>query len=129
MINFVIGIGSNIDGKRGVIERALAKLDTLFSRVMASAVYDTKALNGVDADYCNCVAVYCVNNYSAAQIVELLKLVEIQFGRNSQQKSMGLVSLDLDLVIYDGVVLRQRDYNYDYFQIGWTELQKSLSVL
>ena len=54
----------------------------------------------------------------------LLKLYETTHGRTPACKLAGLVPIDLDIVMWNGEVVRQRDFNQDYFQIGWKQLHK-----
>lgn len=125
-IQFVISIGSNIDNKPNIINEAIARLDTIYTRIKSSAIYTTDALNGKDAAYCNCVAAYSAPGISADDIVSMLKQIERDFGRSPELKAKGIVPIDLDLVILNDIILRQRDFNYDYFQIGWNEIRQYL---
>ena len=125
---FVISVGSNIDKKENIINRVIAHLDTIFARLISSSIYTTDALNGKDAPYSNCVVAYLTDDLSSEDIVSTLKQVERVFGRTPELKSRGIVPIDLDLVIYKGFILRERDFNYDYFQIGWNEIRQTLNL-
>ena len=121
MNTYVISIGSNAVDKA---ERLAFGFDELGSRVdvvARSQAYVTPALNGRDADYLNAVAVVRTD-VDLDSLTALLKHVETLAGRTPQSKMSGVVPLDLDTVIADGTVVRPGDFNQQYFQIGWNQI-------
>lgn len=121
MNTYVISIGSNAVDKA---ERLAFGFDELGSRVdvvARSQAYVTPALNGRDADYLNAVAVVRTD-VDLDSLSALLKHIETLSGRTPQSKMSGVVPLDLDTVIADGTVVRPGDFNQQYFQIGWNQI-------
>lgn len=51
-----------------------------------------------------------------------LKAYELKHGRDSEARRKGEVPIDLDIVKWDGEILRPRDYAADYFRKGLTEI-------
>ena len=123
MNNIVISIGSNHRDRDLYVEQCIDFLRQRFSDVRVSATYSTPADNGRDADYLNAVmAGQCTDDYDRTKA--LLKLYETAHGRTPLSKALGVVTIDLDIVMWNGEVLRQRDFDQKYFQIGWKQLQR-----
>ena len=121
MATYVIGIGSNAKGKLENVRDAIAWIDTLFSNVKSSSIYTTPATNGKDDDYANAV-VKCDSNDELPIIQRRLKEYEQACGRTKESKINGNVPIDLDIVICNNEILRPRDYNAEYFLIGWRQI-------
>ena len=37
---------------------------------------------------------------------------------------IGVIPIDLDIVIWNNNIIREKDFNQKYFQIGWHQLNK-----
>lgn len=123
MNRIVISIGSNDRCRESNVEQCLEFLRHRFPETRFSAVYNTPASNGRDADYLNVVMEgTCSDDFDKTK--SLLKLYETAHGRTPASKLTGQVPIDLDIVMWNGEVVRQRDFNQDYFQIGWKQLHK-----
>lgn len=123
MNRIVISIGSNDHRRESNVEQCLEFLRLRFTEARFSTVYNTPASNGRDADYLNVVMEgECNDDFDKTK--SLLKLYETAHGRTPACKLAGQVSIDLDIVMWNGEVVRQRDFNQDYFQIGWKQLHK-----
>ena len=59
---------------------------------------------------------------SMADVTEFLKQTESEAGRDSISDLEGRVELDLDLVIWDGRIVRPKDFERLYFNIGYRQL-------
>ncbi len=123
MNNVVISIGSNCPEREREVEKSIRFLSEKLDGVRASDCYSTPASNGKDADYLNAVLV-ATTDYSRERVVSLLKLYEVANGRTALSKQEGIIPIDLDLVMWNGAVVRQNDFDKDYFQIGWKQLEK-----
>lgn len=117
-----ISIGSNIaDGQRE-IQLARDSLAESLETVEMSDVYTTPAISGDGSIYFNAVACV-VTDLDADELNVRLKHWELCRGRDDAARIARRVPIDLDIVIFDGVVLRQRDFSQTYFQIGYQSLQ------
>lgn len=95
----------------------------LLSNVSTSEIYNSKAANGKDPDYLNAVMeAKCRNNYD--EINDILKKYEAVCGRTPISKQVGDIPMDLDIIIWNGQIVRERDFAQEYFQIGWKQLKK-----
>ncbi len=86
-----------------------------------SSVYESDAINGKDAPYLNAV-IHGLSPVNSTALVKFLKEWEIEEGRQQDDVAHGQVSIDLDLVIFDSRILRPKDFERHYFNIGYREL-------
>lgn len=123
MNNIVISIGSNAPGRNRLVEECIGFLKEKFPDARFSRVYNTAAANGRDADYLNAVMEStCRDDFDTVKTS--LKLYEASQGRTPKSKASGVVPIDLDIVVWNGEVVRQRDFGQQYFQIGWKQLHQ-----
>ncbi len=121
MNKLVISIGSNSNDKDWQVENCIAWLKTNLSGVSTSKIYGTPASNRKDPDYLNAVMkAKCKEDFN--EIQQKLKDYETVCGRTPLSKQVGDIPMDLDIVIWNGNILRQRDFNQEYFQKGWQEI-------
>lgn len=108
MAEVFIGIGSNLDDKRDNCSRAL---DTLAAQneitlLIASSLYYTEPYGDIEQDwFVNSVA-KVETELDPFDLLERLKTIESEFGRVRNIKG-GPRTLDLDMLFYDDLVLRQ----------------------
>ncbi len=119
----VLCVSSNVpDGVMKMID-TLDWLKKSFPPFRQSMSYGTKALDG-NSIYWNAVAtVWC--NLSYERLNEAMKQREAYEGRTAEMRQRKLVPIDIDIVIYDGEILRPKDFEQDFFQIGWKELNNT----
>lgn len=102
---YAIALGSNRRHVRhgrpaGVVEAAVARLDSEFDLFDASPIVLNKAVGGAGRDFANAVALV-ETELSPAAMLQALKSIERDFGRRPG-KRWGERVLDLDLVAWDG---------------------------
>ena len=102
---YAIAIGSNRRHVRhgrpaGVVEAAIARLDSQFDLFDASPIILNKAVGGAGRDFANAVALV-ESDLEPVAMLQSLKTIERQFGRRSG-KRWGERVLDLDLVAWNG---------------------------
>jgi 2-amino-4-hydroxy-6-hydroxymethyldihydropteridine diphosphokinase len=101
-----IALGSNLGDSLAFVEAAVRTLsrDSDIILVSQSHWYQTVAIGPVQPDYVNgCVVVKTVR--SPELLLQLLLDIEQQFGRE-RTEHWGPRTLDLDLLLYDAVVLQ-----------------------
>jgi len=97
-----IGLGSNLDGPREHVARALEELESLplTRRVAASRLYASRPVGPADQpDYVNAVA-HLVTRLSPLALLDQLQALEQRHGR-VRGRRWGPRTLDLDLLLYD----------------------------
>lgn len=125
MHRVVICLGSNVDDAELRIGDAIRYLSHILFNLKASSVYPTPG-EGEDStgNYFNAVVIAQTDS-SSDDLTMLLKHFEQLRGRNAENRSKGIVPIDLDLVFYDNVLLREKEFGCRYFKIGYSELSES----
>ena len=120
----VICLGSNIPNRAEMIRLAISKVEAEYpSGIAVSHIYETPAIDGVSPSYSNAVMMFdspC--DYEQTQLQ--LKCIEREMGRTAQSKATGIVEIDLDVVMFNGTVMRPKDFNRNYFQIGYNHIKE-----
>ena len=116
-----VSIGSNIEAESNMI---LVKnyLDELFD-VTYSSIYKTPAEGFEGEDFLNCVCKFDTKK-SPSDLRDLLKNIEKDMGRTSNQKGMSNRVIDLDLILYGNMQI-----NEDGLEIPSDDIAKYRFVL
>jgi len=99
-----VSIGSNIDRERNV-RGALSALREAFGPLLLSSLYETTAVGFDGAPFYNLVAAFATDA-PLLRAVEKLREIETAHGRTRDGVRFGPRSLDLDLLLYDDIVMR-----------------------
>lgn len=121
MISAYISVGSNHRDGANYIIRLFDYLRNLKIQFAHSQIYQTDSISGDGTRYYNAV-IKMVTDKPSYDLNLWLKAVEKMFGRLDSPLHKQIVVMDLDLVVYGGDVLRPRDYDRNYFQIGYRQL-------
>ena len=121
MTSFVIGLASNTDDAEFQMEQAVQTLQTIFRKSSVSNFYQSASISGDGSTYTNAVMAG-LTEMSHNELSEKLKKLELKHGRDEQARREKRVTLDLDLVIWDGHIERQNDFEQPYFNRGYREL-------
>lgn len=119
----VLSIGSNSADRETQMTNCIAWLRGIATLTKLSSVYNSPASNGKDPDYLNAVA-EIATALTHPELTKLLKDYERQCGRTPQSKALGSIPIDIDIVMWNGEVLRQKDFAQYYFAKGWNEINK-----
>ena len=117
-------LGSNINRETNM-EDAREALTSAFPNIRLGFEMETKAI-GSDflSPFSNQVASF-ETSLSAEEIRTILKQIERDHGRLPEDKSHGIVKIDIDLLMYDDCVLKPQDLEKDFVLEGL----KSLTLL
>lgn len=121
MTSFVIGLASNTDDAEFQMEQAVQTLQTIFRKSSVSNFYQSASISGDGSTYTNAVMAG-LTEMSHNELSEKLKKLELKHGRDEQARREKRVTLDLDLVIWDGRIERQNDFEQPYFNRGYRKL-------
>ncbi len=127
MNTLAISLGSNSKDRSIQMNDAVQYLNSIFVGVLCSTIYETQALNGKDAPYLNAVAV-ANTHLSIVEATKLLKEWESQCGRTTESKLIGSIPIDLDIVVWNGEVVRVKDFSCDFFTQGYFQLVPSENI-
>lgn len=113
-----ISIGSNISSGETQINQAFNFLREISSGIVKSEIYSTPSVCcGDDSIYFNAVAKCEIGDITTVN--QILKSYEVKAGRIKGSKD---VVIDLDIVIADDEIIRTKDFNQEYFQIGYRQI-------
>lgn len=121
MNKVVISLGSNSHDRYLQMENAISFVKSRFKNVSVSSIYESEALNGKDAAYLNTVAI-AETNLTCEDATKLLKEWEKQCGRTPESKLEGSIPIDLDIVVWNDNVVREKDFSYPFFMQGYKDL-------
>ena len=119
----IISIGSNVPDKEWRIASVCKELESYFCAWEASTLYTTPAVGRCTGlpDYCNAVArIATTDDYD--RLKAFFKQKEAEQGRRHDSTLPALVPLDIDIVVWEGTVLRPRDMEQEYMRIGLRQL-------
>lgn len=117
MHSAILCIGSNVSKACQKIEKAVDRL-TDYGIIVNSR----SCIYSVSMPYYNCVA-RISTELDISALVALTKEIESDMGRTRAMKSMTMVPIDIDVVVYDEIMVRPADYSADYFRFGYSSLE------
>ncbi len=121
MNTFIIAIGSNSRDRQWQMEQAIERLKEKFKNESVSSIYECSADNGKDAPYLNAVMV-ASTSMSLEETNSYLKQWEVLCGRTPASKLEGVIPIDLDIIVWNNEIIRQKEFNKPYFARGYHEL-------
>lgn len=104
MATVYISLGSNIDRENNIRQAEIA-LEKEFGDLEYSPVYETEAVGFAGDDFYNSVVAF-KTEMGVHQVAQVLKAIEDHLGRDRQQPKFSARVIDLDLLLYDDLVLR-----------------------
>lgn len=121
--DIIISLGSNSCNKQEFIKKAISEISKFLTDASVSNIYETSPLSGTGGMYANAV-IAGKTNLSCDSLSDIFKKMEIYAGRTPEARKNNHVPLDIDIVIYDGVIIRPADFSRGYFRKGYEELVK-----
>ena len=123
----VMSFGSNEHPRRRSIEDAIEAMRLVMSECEASDIYETPEIHGCGEPYMNAVlsgrTAWSWKRWSA-----LPRNMRAGAGRDAAARSAGRVPIDIDIVIWDGTVVRPKDYSQSFFRIGYKSVSLKVSA-
>lgn len=121
----VLSLGSNVPARHEMLMAGLVWLrEHGLEGMRCSTLYTTPALHPGKPEYMNAVVAGSIALHRDA-LNAALKRYEATCGRNDDMRCRGLVPIDIDIVMWNGAVLRNQDFQQQFFQIGWTQINNS----
>ncbi len=117
-----ISIGSNIDRDRN-IPASLQALKHCFGELIVSSIYETEPVGFSGDPFYNLVVGFD-SDLSAKEVAQQLRQIELDHGRVRGCKKFTARTLDLDLILYGDLVLRDKQ-----LQIPRDEIERYAFVL
>lgn len=121
MNDCIIGIGSNIDAEKNILEM-LSLLGRKVEIIQVSQMVQTKPIGiAGQADYTN-GAVRIKTEMSLEALSLYLKALEDEMGRDRSQPKFGPRNIDLDILIWNNTIIDQDYYTRDFLRNSASEL-------
>lgn len=123
--NVEIMVGSNTPDRHRKINEAVCYVKSILCFPRTSELYETPDFSGLGADYLNVI----VSGKWTGRLDRLNKQLrdkETELGRDRSDKIN--VAADIDIVVADGKVLKEKEYNSAAFRLGieYIKLNKPL---
>ena len=103
MVKVYVSVGSNIDRERNVTS-ALDELAGEYGDLQQSRVFETEAV-GFDGDAFYNLVVAFETGQTPQQVLDVLNRIEDKHGRDRSVGKFSSRTLDLDLLLYDDLIL------------------------
>lgn len=105
MSEVYVSIGSNVDRETNT-QKAVAIMRDVFGEMRLSPVYQSAAVGFSGDDFLNLVAGFETDN-PVAEVVANMRQIEDDLGRDRSQPRFSTRSIDLDILLYDYLILDQ----------------------
>ena len=105
MAQIFISLGSNVDRERYVID-GLNALTQAFGELTVSSLFESEAV-GFEGDAFYNLVVGIDTSDNIELVVKKLRVIEYAHGRSQNAKKFSSRTLDLDLLLYDDLILQQ----------------------
>ncbi len=115
MSTILLSIGSNTFAKTN-IDKAKRMLAFLFPDIVFSEPILTEPEDDKYAYLFRNVLAKADTEMSPEEVIDKIKQTERAVGRTPRDKYLGRMIIDIDLIQYDGRILRPQDYERDYVQ-------------
>lgn len=115
MHKVLIGIGTNSDANSNM-KQAINYLLSYFPNIKFTKWIETPPFGaGFSAPFLNSLA-YLQTDMQREQLQQLLKTIERNMGRLPTHKKEGKIIIDIDLLQWNGEILKPDDFKRDYMQ-------------
>lgn len=102
MAEVFVGVGSNIDPARRIV-RAVAALEARFPGLRCSDVFRSPAFGFTGGEFLNLVVAFSTDA-GPDGVAQALRVIEHEGGRSRRRARRSRVALDLDVLLYGGMV-------------------------
>ncbi|MDE6703162.1 MAG: 2-amino-4-hydroxy-6-hydroxymethyldihydropteridine diphosphokinase, partial [Muribaculaceae bacterium] len=118
---FMLCLGSNTPCRTEIISSVIERIARLCRIVVKSSMYEAPDESGLGAPYVN-IVLSVEPSMTLDDFRTELKELELQYGRDAHSKSIGVMPLDADIIIWDGEIIDPYQYSREYFKIGYREI-------
>ena len=117
-----ISIGSNIDRDKNILA-SLHALEHHFGKLTISSIYESEPVGFTGDTFYNLVVGFN-SDLGVKEVAKLLRQIELDNGRTRDSQKFSARTLDLDLILYDDLIL-----NEGRLQIPRDEIERYAFVL
>ena len=124
----LISLGSNLEQGEEVLLQSRRRLQQVYGDILFSTIYRTPAYGKPALPYYyNCVG-YFHTDLSCPELTEAFKMMEKEAGRTKEETGY-TVPLDIDIIQWNDRILKTKDFQRDYVQLGLQEIRPVLSSI
>lgn len=118
MTTALISLGANTPGKHATLTDTIERIKELAQVTALTPVYETPAEGSIAAaPYANAL-LQISTNIDYHTLHDTFKEWEQVAGRTRESKLQGIIPLDIDIIMWDGNILKERDMQMAYMQEG-----------
>ncbi len=118
MAKVLISLGANTPDKQSILQRTIEAIGKTSHIVAQTPIFVTPAEGNTSAaPYANALIVANVNE-DYATLRQTYKQWEIDAGRTIEMKQRGIVPLDIDIIIWEDTIIKERDMQMNYMKQG-----------
>lgn len=118
----IIGIGSNIPDAKQRVKECCNDISAITDQSQFSSIYETAAVGTKpQPNYHNCVGVVATTA-TYEELKQQFKEYERIAGRLPEHKKEGKVIIDIDIVVWNGDIIKPVDLIRTYMTIGMNEM-------
>lgn len=127
MAQVLISIGSNTTEKHNILTQIIETIGQISHIIAHTPIFDTPAEGcSSSTPYANALILASLDeNYDILR--EKFKQWEIDYGRTHQLKQQGIIPLDIDIIMWDNTILKERDMQMNYMKTGLKILNTIIS--
>ena len=115
MHSFLLSIGSNFDAQKN-ITAAKEQLMRYFADIYFTQPTESEPYGMFyKGKFVNMLATFG-SEYSLDEVIQIMKKIEREMGRLKEDKKLGKVIIDLDIIVSDNVIVRPSDFERTYIQ-------------
>lgn len=113
MNTFIISMGSN-ENRTENMSRCRCLLSKYYPDIMFSEMINTEPFgDNYQSDFLNQLALINSEDDDLT-MTERLKKIEAEIGRQSEEKSRGIIKIDVDLLVVNGNIIKVEDFERPY---------------
>jgi 2-amino-4-hydroxy-6-hydroxymethyldihydropteridine diphosphokinase len=105
MATIYISLGTNVEREKNV-KQGLVALEKAFGSLILSSLFESQAIGFNGKAFFNMV-IAAETNKSVIEVASNLRTIEFAYGRNLDAKKFSPRNLDLDLLLYDDLIIEQ----------------------
>lgn len=121
-VEIIVSVGSNCGDRHRNVAEGIEWLQSRMEGSRFSSIYATPDFHGGARQYMNAVGIGRIQKTLKDFDAECKKH-EMERGRTPEARLAGDVPLDIDIVVYDGGIIREADYRRQFFKIGFEQLR------
>ena len=118
MAKVLISLGANTPDKHSILQHTIEAIGSMWHISAQTPIYDSPAEGSIaSVPYANALVAATIDE-PYEWVRNKFKQWECNAGRTPEQKKSGLVPLDIDIIMWDDTILKERDMQMNYMKTG-----------